>query len=114
MDSWLGLGFSNSSNSGVVGPVQLASPLAEGGTVVFSNGQLNASILLNPSGPRNQVNIQLPNPPRDGQVITIGSTQTIQLVQFIPDVPSSPDFWDVADVFQIKWFDALGIWALLK
>ena len=105
---------SGASSTALAGPVQNASPIAEGGTVTVTSGQQNASLLLNPSGSRNLVNVILPNPPRDGQILTIGATQMILMVQFTPDVPSSPDTWDANDVFQIKWFSALSLWILLK
>jgi hypothetical protein len=106
-------GFWPSSSFGLF-PVQYISPVVEGGTYNATNNTSNGSILLDPSGARSLVNLVLPNPPGDGQILTIASTKAITLLQFTPDVPSSPDTWDVEDAFQIKYFSNLGKWVLLR
>lgn len=95
-------------------PVQHATPVAEGATVAMVNDQANHSVLLDPSGPRTLVNVTQPQIPRDGQVITVGSTRPIAEVRFSPAVASSPGSWDAGDVYQFKWFDGTADWKLLK
>lgn len=111
MDS--GFGFGGSSGGGVATPPQVAHP-TNGATVVVTIGQSSGSLLLDPATNIAGCSVTLPNPPRDGQIITIGATKNITAITLTPLVPTFPAGLAKDDQFQIKWYDATNYWVLLK
>lgn len=110
MDAWFVGGAAGGS---LAVPPQIAVP-TEGSTVVMTIGQQNGSLLLAPAGNLNAITVILPNPPRDGQIITIGSKRNITAVSFTPTIPGAPGGWAADDNYQFKWYDNVGHWVLLK
>jgi hypothetical protein len=102
---------SNLTSSYLNPPYQLVAP-STGGSVTVNNGV--AALVINPAGSLLTLTVMLPNAPKDGQVLSLASTQLITGLTLTPSggqsVVGSISTLVLGGFASYRWVSSLSTW----